>query len=420
MAQMPMNSYDTEAADIDRRQRYAELLRQQGTEQMPAGQMAGRVFVGASPLAGLAKVLQSYQGAKGVADAGSERKALAGRMEGDRSREMEGVIAALRGQPAQPAVTDVAQTAQNLDSFDPRAAQAAVPGDPNQAAMAALGSQFGDIRGMAPGLMAMAPKPAQPYTLAPGAVRFGAGNKQLAAAPTATPQARPSQLATLQSERAALPPGDPRIQAYDNAIRKESETAKQISPTIVMPKPDKVPLGYRATADGALEPIPGGPADQKIQGALNQDTLGLQGATANFDRLATAANALKNMEGLKGITGLRGAVPNIPGSAAADAQAALNTLKSQVAFGVLQEMRNQSKTGGALGAVSEKELMLLQNNLNALDNAQSYDALKTNLENIVNYTEQAKDRMRGAYNMKHQGRRAGDKPAGASGEWKDL
>lgn len=41
----------------------------------------------------------------------------------------------------------------------------------------------------------------------------------------------PSPLARLQAERAALPPGDPRIATYDNAIRKESETAKQISPT---------------------------------------------------------------------------------------------------------------------------------------------------------------------------------------------
>src|SRR3546814_20638654 len=43
------------------------------------------------------------------------------------------------------------------------------------------------------------------------------------------------------------------------------------------------------------------------------------------------------------------------------------SLKSQIACSVRQAMRDASKTGGALGAVSEKELSLLQNNLAALD-----------------------------------------------------
>lgn len=41
---------------------------------------------------------------------------------------------------------------------------------------------------------------------------------------------RESNLARLMREKQALPAGDPRHAAYDNAIRKESETAKQINP----------------------------------------------------------------------------------------------------------------------------------------------------------------------------------------------
>lgn len=163
----------------------------------------------------------------------------------------------------------------------------------------------------------------------------------------------------------------------------------------------KPPAGYRFKSDGDLEAIPGGPADLKLQGALNQDTMALQSSTAELDRLAQSANMLKNHPGLKGITGLRGAIPNVPGSDAANAEAQLATLKSQIGFGVLQAMRNASKTGGALGSVSDAEGKRLEANLAALDKAQSYDQMKQSLDAILKFTDDAKTRLSDAYNMKH-------------------
>ena len=166
----------------------------------------------------------------------------------------------------------------------------------------------------------------------------------------------------------------------------------------------KAPAGYRATADGNLEAIPGGPADLKLQGAFNQDTAALSGSTSAMDRLETAANEAMNHPGLGGITGISSMFPNIPGGDAADAQAKLNTLKSQVAFGVLQDMRNNSKTGGALGAVSDSEGKRLEANLAALENAQSEEQMKESLKKIIEYTQGAKDRLRSAYNLRHGGK----------------
>lgn len=163
----------------------------------------------------------------------------------------------------------------------------------------------------------------------------------------------------------------------------------------------KTPAGYRATQDGNLQAIPGGPADLKMQGAFNQDTAMLSGSTNSMDRLATAANELLNHPGLKGIYGMRGVVPNIPGTEAADAAALLNTLKSQVGFGVLQDMRNNSKTGGALGAVSDAENKMLQSNLAALEKAQSVEQATKSLQKIISYTDDAKSRLSSAYNLKH-------------------
>ena len=143
------------------------------------------------------------------------------------------------------------------------------------------------------------------------------------------------------------------------------------------------------------------PSDPKLQGVFNQDTNALNSTIADLDRLAVKANEIETHKGLKGITGIRGAFPNVPGSDAADAEAKLNTLKSQIAFSVLQTMRNNSKTGGALGNVSDAEGKRLEANLEALDKAQSIEQFKEAMVGIKKYVTEAKDRMYDAYNMKH-------------------
>lgn len=181
----------------------------------------------------------------------------------------------------------------------------------------------------------------------------------------------------------------------------------------------KPPAGYRKTAGGNLEAIPGGPADLKLQGTFNQDTAALTGSVSGFDRLATAANEVLNHPGLAGITGLRGKIPNMPGTDAANAEALLATLKSQVGFGVLQDMRNNSKTGGALGSVSDAEGKRLEANLAALDKAQSLDQYKTQLKKIIDYADQAKSRLRESFNLRHpaDGQPRAVQPAKPEGSW---
>lgn len=195
--------------------------------------------------------------------------------------------------------------------------------------------------------------------------------------------------------------------------RAESEAARQAQAVelalakLEAKSNNKPPAGYRETPDGNLQAIPGGPADQKLAGAFNADSAQLTGSISSFDRLAEAANAVLKAPGLDAITGLRGKLPNIPGSDAANAQALLDTLKSQVGFGVLQDMRNNSKTGGALGSVSDAEGKRLEANLAALDRAQSPEQFRASLMQILEYSEAAKGRVRDAFNLKH-----GDKAGG--------
>lgn len=116
-------------------------------------------------------------------------------------------------------------------------------GDPMKAAQALIAT--GSPKGieLAARLKAMLPPPAAPYTLAPGGQRRGPNNELLAEAPMREPRPQnPSNLSRLMEERDKLPEGDPRRATFDNAIRKESETAKQISPTVVNNQPAPVTL----------------------------------------------------------------------------------------------------------------------------------------------------------------------------------
>lgn len=162
------------------------------------------------------------------------------------------------------------------------------------------------------------------------------------------------------------------------------------------PKP---PPGYRYSETGDQEIIPGGPADVKTQINMAKDTAARDSMASDLDRLGSSAEELMNHPGLDAITGVLGSrTPNLTDNAR-NAAAKLDKLKSQVGFTVLQNMRNNSKTGGALGNVSDNEGKRLENNLAALDRAQSYEEYKKELANIVNYVKEAKARVSHAWAM---------------------
>jgi hypothetical protein len=67
---------------------------------------------------------------------------------------------------------------------------------------------------------------------------------------------------------------------------------------------------------------------------------------------------------------------------AVDFRNELKSVQANIAFDRLQQMREASKTGGALGAVSERELDLLINAYGNIDQSTSPERLKQNLLNI--------------------------------------
>lgn len=177
---------------------------------------------------------------------------------------------------------------------------------------------------------------------------------------------------------------------------------------------EKTPAGYRSVP-GGLEAIPGGPADIKQNEKRQQDFAAMQSVSSSMDRLAAEANRVLTHPGLSSNYGLWGALPNVPGTQAADAAALIHTLKTQSAFSTLQDMRNSSKTGGALGAVSDKEGAMLQEAIAALDKSQSIQQVQENLKRIIAFTQSSKQRLTDVYNDHwNRGGAASKAPASAA------
>lgn len=90
---------------------------------------------------------------------------------------------------------------------------------------------------------------------------------------------------------------------------------------------------------------------------------------------ATMAGATLPTSGLGGSL-----LASVPGTAAGDIAANLNTLKAAASFSSLQAMRDASKTGAALGAVSDTEIKLLGAELASLEQSQSPEQFARNLK----------------------------------------
>ena len=72
----------------------------------------------------------------------------------------------------------------------------------------------------------------------------------------------------------------------------------------------------------------------------------------------------------------------LPGTSAKDLDANLTTIKANLGFDRLQQMRDASPTGGALGQVAVQELVALQSTIGSLDNQQSPKQLRQNLQKV--------------------------------------
>ena len=96
--------------------------------------------------------------------------------------------------------------------------------------------------------------------------------------------------------------------------------------------------------------------------------------------LSAIDEALANTSSLS--AGFGSVLSGVPTTQAKALKASLDTIKANIGFDKLQDMKNNSPTGGALGPVSNTENTLLQSTIRGLDQGLDPAALKANLEFI--------------------------------------
>lgn len=87
----------------------------------------------------------------------------------------------------------------------------------------------------------------------------------------------------------------------------------------------------------------------------------------------------------------------IPGTPQADLAAQIQTIISNLGIDELQAMREASPTGGALGAISDKESEILQTTIANLRNSQSPTQLKRNLQHLKKVLNARQTRLQKAF-----------------------
>jgi lysozyme-like protein len=147
-------------------------------------------------------------------------------------------------------------------------------------------------------------------------------------------------------------------------------------PVGVGPIPEGNRLVMLPGGGSRLEPIPGSPT---ARAAAQSVGAAQQGADIASDEIRRALKLSDDWS----TTGFPGALARqVPGTNAFDLGERLSTLKAIGGFAQLQQMRNASPTGGALGQVSDAENRLLSSTLGSLEQAQTKEGFQYNLKRL--------------------------------------
>ena len=115
---------------------------------------------------------------------------------------------------------------------------------------------------------------------------------------------------------------------------------------------------------------------------------------------------IKNLKEHKGLPYITGGIMGRIGSTgeqATSAQADLDQIIAKAGFDALQQMRNSSPTGGALGNVSDREGKRLEASAAAMSQAQGTKAFREKLDRFTADLERAKKSIKSAFDAQYPG-----------------
>lgn len=223
--------------------------------------------------------------------------------------------------------------------------------------------------------------------------------------PTFTPQSLGGTVQVLQT---------PAFGGQATVVPGSTGTVTQTPAQIEQAKRDQQRLaleGQRVNLEGQRVQIAQKESERKIQGlealppkeiqkreaAFPQATAAIKGFETKSDVFIKDLTALRNHPGLSQITGLvAGRVPALTADGRA-AQALYDKVVAKGGFQALQDMRDASKTGGALGNVSNQEGKQLTASFAAIDRRQDAKDVQAAIDTAIGDIEGSKVRMKEAY-----------------------
>lgn len=150
---------------------------------------------------------------------------------------------------------------------------------------------------------------------------------------------------------------------------------------------------------------------QKREADFPKATTALKGFETKTDTLIEELRTLKNHPGLDSITGLiAGRIPGVT-SAGREAEALHDKITARGQFQELENMRNASPTGGALGNVSNTEGEKLKASFAALDRRQDAKSVQKAIDAAILQLTNSKGLVRDAYDMTYEYRQPSAAPS---------
>lgn len=154
---------------------------------------------------------------------------------------------------------------------------------------------------------------------------------------------------------------------------------------------------------------------QKREAAFPQATSVIKGFETKSDSFVKDLEKLRDHPGLSQITGLvAGRVPALTADGRA-AQALYDKVVAKGGFQALQDLRDASKTGGALGNVSNQEGKQLTASFAAIDRRQDAKDVQAAIDDAIGSVQGAKTRMREAYDSTYSYKQPATAAAPAAG-----
>jgi len=159
---------------------------------------------------------------------------------------------------------------------------------------------------------------------------------------------------------------------------------------------------------------------QARESAFPKATTALKSFEADADELVSDLERLKNHPGLSNITGvIAGRIPSLTAQGRA-AQALYDKIIAKGGFQSLQDVRNASPTGGALGSISNQEGQQLKSAFSEIDQKMDAPDVRGAIDRTIQKVRGSKNRVREGYDLTYEYRTPAAPAAPAAGGVKFL